>query len=377
LWLESLQLSNYRNYEQLSANFVAGPILVFGENGEGKTNLIEAVSYISSLESHRVAGYQSLIRQNQPSAQLSAKVNHNSRQMLVGIELGRDASNRYFLNGSVRKKTSEILGLVRTVSFAPEDLDLIRRDPSDRRKFLDSSLMQLRPRLAGVKTDYDRVLKQRNALLKSARGLKNPDLATLDIWNEQLVTLGTEIASERLKLVTALAPLLQDFYAVLSDARDEIRLRLVSEVGGDDNEKWADIEPDARLYSQLFFERLESLQRKEIERGITLVGPHRDELLINKDGLLAKTHASQGEAWSLALGLKLALGDVSRKTSDNGDPILLLDDVFAVLDKGRRERLVEFVTDYEQVIITAADETMAPELSWSNKMHVISGDVIA
>jgi DNA replication and repair protein RecF len=377
LWLESLQLSNYRNYEQLSANFVAGPILVFGENGEGKTNLIEAVSYISSLESHRVAGYQSLIRQNQPSAQLSAKVNHNSRQMLVGIELGRDASNRYFLNGSVRKKTSEILGLVRTVSFAPEDLDLIRRDPTDRRKFLDSSLMQLKPRLAGVKTDYDRVLKQRNALLKSARGLKNPDLSTLDIWNEQLVTLGTEIASERLKLVTALAPLLQDFYAVLSDARDEIRLRLVSEVGGDDNEKWADIEPDAQKYSQLFFERLESLQRKEIERGITLVGPHRDELLINKDGLLAKTHASQGEAWSLALGLKLALGDVSRKTSDNGDPILLLDDVFAVLDKGRRERLVEFVTDYEQVIITAADETMAPELSWSNKMHVISGDVIA
>ena len=377
MWLESLQLSNYRNYEQLSANFVAGPILVFGENGQGKTNLIEAVSYISSLESHRVAGYQSLIRQNQPSAQLSAKVNHNSRQMLVGIELGRDASNRYFLNGSVRKKTSEILGLVRTVSFAPEDLDLIRRDPSDRRKFLDSSLMQLRPRLAGVKTDYDRVLKQRNALLKSARGLKNPDLSTLDIWNEQLVTLGTEIASERLKLVTALAPLLQDFYAVLSDARDEIRLRLVSEVGGDDNEKWADIEPDARLYSQLFFERLESLQRKEIERGITLVGPHRDELLINKDGLLAKTHASQGEAWSLALGLKLALGDVSRNTSDNGDPILLLDDVFAVLDKGRRERLVEFVTDYEQVIITAADETMAPELSWSSKMHVMSGDVIA
>jgi len=377
LWLESLQLSNYRNYDQLSANFVAGPILVFGENGEGKTNLLEAVSYISSLESHRVAGYQSLIRQNQPSAQLSAKVNHNSRQMLVGIELGRDASNRYFLNGSVRKKTSEILGLVRTVSFAPEDLDLIRRDPSDRRKFLDSSLMQLRPRLAGVKADYDRVLKQRNALLKSARGLKNPDLSTLDIWNERLVTLGTEIASERLKLVTALAPLLQDFYAVLSDARDEIRLRLVSEVGGDDNEKWADIEPDVQKYSQLFHEHLESLQRKEIERGITLVGPHRDELLINKDGLLAKTHASQGEAWSLALGLKLALGDVSRKTSDNGDPILLLDDVFAVLDKGRRERLVEFVTDYEQVIITAADETMAPELNWSSKMHVISGDVIA
>jgi len=352
-------------------------VLLFGQNGEGKTNLLEAVSYLSSLESHRVTGYQSLIQKDQPTAQLSGKVNHNSRELLVGIELNKDTSNRYFLNGSARKKTSEILGWVRTVSFAPEDLDLIRRDPSDRRKFLDSSLVQLKPRLAGVKADYDRVLKQRNALLKSARGAKNPELSTLDIWDDQLVALGTEIASERLTLVTALAPLLQNFYAALSDASDEIRLRLVSGVGSDDNEKWSDIEPDSKVYSQLFYERLESLRKKEIERGITLAGPHRDELLIDKDGLLAKTHASQGEAWSLALGLKLALGDVSRKTSDNGDPILLLDDVFAVLDKGRRERLVEFVTDYEQVIITAADETMAPNLDWSSKMHVTGGAVNA
>jgi len=352
-------------------------VLLFGKNGDGKTNLLEAVSYLSSLESHRVTGYQALIQKDQPTAQLSAKVNHNSRQLLVGVELNKDRNNRYFLNGSARKKSSEILGLVRTVSFAPEDLDLIRRDPSDRRKFLDSSLVQLKPRLAGVKADYDRVLKQRNALLKSARGLKNPELTTLDIWDDQLVTLGTEIALERLELVTALAPLLQNFYAALSDSSDEIRLRIVSAVGSDDSEKWTDIEPNSKVYSQLFYERLESLRKKELERGITLAGPHRDELLIEKDGLLAKTHASQGEAWSLALGLKLALGDVSRETSDNGDPILLLDDVFAVLDKGRRERLVEFVTDYEQVLITAADETMAPDLDWSSKMHVTSGVVNA
>ena len=377
MWLKSLQLANFRNYSQLNVDFSVGQVLLYGQNGEGKTNLVEAVSYLSTLESHRVSGYQTLIQKDQPTAQLSGKVNHNSRELLIGVELNKEPNNRYFLNGSARKKTSEILGLIRTVSFSPEDLDLIRRDPGDRRKFLDSSLVQLKPRLSGVKADYERVLKQRNALLKSARGIKNPELSTLEIWNDQLVALGTELAAERLELVTALSPLLQNFYTALSDSKDEISLRLVSAVGSDENEKWTDIESDPKIYSQLFYERLESLRNKELERGITLAGPHRDELLIDKAGLLARTHASQGEAWSLALGLKLALGDVSRKTSNNGDPILLLDDVFAVLDKGRRERLVEFVTDYEQVLITAADETMAPNLDWSGKMHVSGGVVSA
>jgi len=377
LWLKSLQLANFRNYSQLNVDFAAGQVLLYGQNGEGKTNLVEAVSYLSVLESHRVSGYQSLIQKDHSTAQLSGKVNHNSRELLVGIELNKDSGNRYFLNGSARKKTSEILGLVRTVSFSPEDLDLIRRDPSDRRKFLDNSLVQLKPRLSGVKADYERVLKQRNALLKSARGVKNPELSTLEIWDDQLVALGTELAAERLELVTALSPLLQTFYTALSGSHDEISLRVVSAVGSDDSEKWTDIESDPKAYSQLFYERLDSLRKKELERGITLAGPHRDELLIDKAGLLARTHASQGEAWSLALGLKLALGDVSRKTSNNGDPILLLDDVFAVLDKGRRERLVEFVTDYEQVIITAADETMAPNLDWSSRMNVSGGVVSA
>jgi DNA replication and repair protein RecF len=377
LWLKSLQLANFRNYLQLNLDLSFGQVLLYGQNGEGKTNLVEAISYLSTLESHRVTGYQSLIQQGQTTAQLSGKVNQNSRELLIGVELNKEASNRYFLNGSARKKTSEVLGLVRTVSFSPEDLDLIRRDPSDRRKFLDSSLVQLKPRLSGVKADYERVLKQRNALLKSARGVKNPELSTLEIWDDQLVALGTELAAERLELVTALSPLLQTFYTALSDSKDEVSLRVVSAVGSDENEKWTDIERDPKIYSQLFYERLESLRKKELERGITLAGPHRDELLIDKAGLLAKTHASQGEAWSLALGLKLALGDVSRKTSNIGDPILLLDDVFAVLDKGRRERLVEFVTDYEQVIITAADETMAPNLDWSEKLHVSGGVVSA
>ena len=373
MWLRSLQLTGYRNYEQLSAEFPAGPVLIIGENGEGKTNLVEAIGYLSTLESHRVAGYQSLIQKNQSSSQLSAKVSHQGRDLMVGVELNKDRPNRFFLNGSQRKKTSEILGLIRTVTFAPEDLDLIRRDPSDRRAFMDSSLVQLKPRLAGVKSDYDRVLKQRNALLKSARSVKNPDLGTLDIWDDQLVALGTELTIERLSLVAQLEPLIKDFYAKLSASKEEVRLRLVSAVGADEGENFADIEPDAKAYANDFYQRLETLRDRELERGITLAGPHRDELVIEKAGLLAKSHASQGEAWSLALGLKLALGSVSRKNSDLGDPILLLDDVFAVLDKGRRQRLLEFVTDYEQVFITAADQAMAPQLDWAAELSVSKG----
>jgi len=373
LWLRSLQLTGYRNYEQLSAEFPAGPVLIIGENGEGKTNLVEAIGYLSTLESHRVSGYQALIQKHQGSSQLSAKVSHQGRDLMVGIELNKDSPNRFFLNGSQRKKTSEILGLIRTVTFAPEDLDLIRRDPSDRRAFMDSSLVQLKPRIAGVKSDYDRVLKQRNALLKSARSVKNPDLGTLDIWDDQLVALGTELTIERLNLVAQLEPLIKDFYAKLSASKEEVRLRLVSAVGAEEGENFADIESDAKAYSNDFYQRLETLRDREIERGITLAGPHRDELVIEKAGLLAKSHASQGEAWSLALGLKLALGSVSRKNSDLGDPILLLDDVFAVLDKGRRQRLLEFVTDYEQVFITAADQAMAPQLDWAAELSVSKG----
>ena len=375
MWLKSLQLANYRNYQQLALEMEPGPTLIIGKNGEGKTNLVEAVGYLSSLESHRVTGYQSLIYQEQPTAQISGKVINGERTLMVGVELNKDSQNRYFLNGSQRKKSSEILGLIRSVSFAPEDLDLIRRDPSDRRRFLDSSLAQLKPRMAGVKSDYDRVLKQRNALLKSARNVKQPDLTTLDIWNDQLVSLGTELVMERLELINKLEPLLQDFYKTMSADTENVRLRLVSAVGSEEGENWTDIEADASSYAQAFYDRLASLRPRELERGITLAGPHRDELLIEKSGLLAKSHASQGEAWSLALGLKLALGKVSRSNSEFGDPILLLDDVFAVLDKGRRQRLLEFVTDYQQVLITAADESMAPDLEWSSRITVSRGEI--
>lgn len=372
MWVSSLEATNFRNYELVNLDLVAGPNLLFGENGQGKTNLLEAIHYCSTLESHRVAGYQSLIKENSLTSQLAIKAKHSNREVLLGIELNRNSVNRYFLGGNQIRKAQELMGLVQSVLFAPEDLDLVRRDPSDRRAFLDEVVSQLRPRMLGVKQDYDRVLKQRNALLKSAKTVKSPDLSTLDIWDEQLIRLGVEIIIQRLALIDQLTPLLQSFYQRLANNQDSITLELTSAIGDDD--QYSELPKDPQQLSSLFQEKLHSLRTKELDRGITLVGPHRDELLIQKNGQLAKSHASQGEAWSIALGLKLAYAQLLRESSTAGDPVLLLDDVFAVLDVGRRTRLLEFVLDFEQVIVSAADRAMAPDISWTQVFEVSGGE---
>ena len=374
MWLSSIQLLSFRNYANLEASLSPGITLLHGPNGEGKTNLIEAIYFASTLQSHRVAGYQNLISKGQEISQLSVKGVHAARELLVGLELSAKAANRYFVNGNQVRKSSDVLGLIGTVIFAPEDLDLVRRDPADRRGFMDQALFQLKPRLSGVKSDYDRVLKQRNALLKSAKTVKNGDLSTLDIWDDQLVSLGVEIILQRLELIERLGPLLSDFYRKLSGADEEIKLSLVSAI--DDDDEFTDLPSNREELSSLFYERLAETRSRELDRGITLVGPHRDELLIQKDGLVARSHASQGEAWSLALGLKLSLATLIRENSNLGDPVLLLDDVFAVLDVGRRQRLLEFVLGYEQVIVTAADQGMAPKIDWA-AVYKVQGGVLS
>ncbi len=375
MWLSELQLTDFRNYQSAAITLKPGPNLLYGANGEGKTNLVEAIQFSSNLKSHRVSGYQNLIRQGQPSAQVVVSGNHAQRELLVGIEISAKTQNRYFVNGNQMRKPAEVLGLIGAVMFAPEDLDLIRRDPIDRRNFLDGALAQLKPRISGVQSDYERVLKQRNALLKSARQTKNPDLSTLDIWDDQLVALGVEIILGRLELITAIGPLLSDFYSKLSSAEEEIKLTLVSAIGDDDD--LSELPGDGEVLTTMFRDQLMQNRNRELERGLTLVGPHRDELLIQKNQLTARSHASQGEAWSLALGLKLALASMIRETSNLGDPVLLLDDVFAVLDTGRRQRLLEFVLPYEQVIITAADRQMAPIIQWAQVFEVLGGEVTA
>ena len=374
MWLSSLDLTDFRNYADANVALSKGAVLFHGPNGEGKTNLVEAIHFASTLRSHRVSGYQNLIRQQQPSSQLAVKGNHGGRELLVGIEISSKSQNRYFVNGNQVRKPAEVLGLIGTVIFAPEDLDLIRRDPADRRNFLDEAVVQLKPRLSGVQSDYERVLKQRNALLKSAKQIKNPDLSTLDIWDDQLVALGVEIILSRLELISALGPLLSDFYEKLSGAKEQIKLTLVSAVGDDDD--LSELPGDRALLSTMFYDQLSQNRARELERGLTLVGPHRDELLIQKNQLVARSHASQGEAWSLALGLKLSLASMIKDASNLGDPVLLLDDVFAVLDSGRRQRLLEFVLPYEQVIVTAADREMAPKIEWAQVFSVLGGEVV-
>ena len=378
MWISSLQLENFRNYRQLSVSFEPGINLLIGENGAGKTNLVEACVYLSTLESHRVSGYTALIGSEGASSQLSLKAKNNGREISVAAELNKDKPNRYFLNSHQVKRTSDLVGVSKVVVFAPEDLDLVRRDPQDRRKFLDESMIQLKPRLAGVKADYDRVLKQKAALLKSARQVSSPDLTTLDIWDDQLVALGTEIIFHRQELISTIFPLLQDFYHQLSGQPETLELLLKTSVaGGEEEEEFQSLSSwDKQEIQDAFYQRLAELRPKELERGVSLVGPHRDELTILKSGLLARNHASQGEAWSLALGLKLAMAQLLRSDSQSGDPVLILDDVFAVLDAGRRQRLVEFVINNEQVLITSADLEAVPDLLVAKRLEVVGGEVV-
>lgn len=378
MWISSLQLDGFRNYQQLHLSLEPGINLFVGENGSGKTNLVEACAFLSEFESHRVAGYSPLISANSQNAQLSAKGNNKNREITVAAELNRDKPNRYFLNGNQRKRQAEVIGALQVVVFAPEDLDIIRRDPGDRRKFLDLAMTQLKPRYAGVRADYDRVLKQKTALLKSAKMVTNPDLTTLDIWDDQLVSLGTEIMVGRLELIQAIRPLLQDFYSKLSSQDEGVALTLAASIVNlDEDGVTAFDSVDSREIAAMFHEKLEAVRERELERGLCLVGPHRDELLIEKSGLNARAYSSQGEAWSLALGLKLAMAQLIRRESQSGDPVLILDDVFAVLDAGRRSRLVEFVANNEQVLITSADPNAVPELQLAHKYLVRSGEIVA
>lgn len=378
MWISSLQLENFRNYRHLSVSFEPGINLLIGENGAGKTNLVEACVYLSTLESHRVSGYTALIGSEGASSQLSLKAKNNGREISVAAELNKDKPNRYFLNSHQVKRTSDLVGVSKVVVFAPEDLDLVRRDPQDRRKFLDESMIQLKPRLAGVKADYERVLKQKAALLKSARQVSSPDLTTLDIWDDQLVAMGTEIIFHRQELISRIFPLLQDFYHQLSGQPENLELILKTSVaGGEEEDEFQSLSSwDKQVIQDAFYQRLAELRPKELERGVSLVGPHRDELTILKSGLLARNHASQGEAWSLALGLKLAMAQLLRSDSQSGDPVLILDDVFAVLDAGRRQRLVEFVINNEQVLITSADLEAVPDLLVAKRLEVVGGEVV-
>lgn len=387
MFIKHLSLANFRNYETAEVSFEPGVNLLVGPNGQGKTNLVEAIRYLSTLSSHRVAGYVPLIRNAQPpvaQAIIRALAHHEGRDALLELELNRDSQNRARINKANATRVRDILGYVNTVTFAPEDLDIIKKDPSNRRAFIDELLVQVSPRFAGVFTDYERVLKQRNTLLRTARqtGAKGTSLSTLDAWDDNLIKLGSEIVAARVALVQRLRPLLTEAYQAIAIANNEPRIEVKSSLLGvsvSEDDDATDLEAiessDPAAVAEQYRSKVSAVRAKELERGITLVGPHRDDLVLLLSHLPAKGYASHGESWSFALALRLASINLLREDTQSGDPVLILDDVFAELDAGRRARLAELVSSNEQVLITAAVGEDVPDQLRARILNVKAGVV--
>ncbi len=385
--VKHISLANFRNYETAEVSFSPGVNLLVGPNGQGKTNLVEAIRYLSTLSSHRVAGYLPLIRHAQPEieqAVIRVLANHDGRDALLEVELNRSSPNRARINKASATRLRDVLGYVNTVTFAPEDLDIIKKDPSNRRAFIDELLVQVSPRFSGVFTDYERVLKQRNTLLRTARqtSAKGTALSTLDAWDESLVKFGAEIVAARVALVERLRPLLTEAYQAIAIANNEPRILTKSSLVGttlvdeEDTGALENIESsNVAEVEEMFRAKLAQIRQNELERGITMVGPHRDDLVLMLSNLPAKGYASHGESWSFALALRLASINLLRAETRSGDPILILDDVFAELDAGRRSRLAELVASNEQVIITAAVGEDVPAELKARVFSVSAGEV--
>jgi len=388
VFIKHLSLATFRNYKNAEIALQPGVNLLVGPNGQGKTNLVEAIRYLSTLSSHRVAGYLPMIKQDEPQAAVRAMASHAERDILVELELNRDSPNKARVNKSPVPRVRDILGLVNSVTFAPEDLDIVKRDPTNRRAFIDELVVQVWPRFAGVYSDYDRVLRQRNTLLKTARqtGAKGSALSTLDAWDQSLVSYGSEIIAARVDLVERLRPHLFEAYQSIAIANNEPRILVKSSLlgtaipsGWGDDDESEDLEfiqtADRNEIEALYGAKLATVRKKELERGITLVGPHRDDLVLMLGTLPAKGYASHGESWSYALALRLASIALLRAETRTGDPILILDDVFAELDAGRRARLAGMVAGNEQVLITAAVAEDVPAELIATVFHVKHGEV--
>jgi len=436
--IRHLSVGDFRSWATAELPLQPGVNVMIGRNGVGKTNLVEAVGYLATLSSHRVAADALLVRRGATQAIVRAAVVSGGRELMVEVEITAGKANRARINRSPVSRARDILGVVRTVLFAPEDLTLVRGDPSERRRFLDEVLVMRSPRLAGVRADYDRILKQRNTLLKSAGaarrfgagGAGTTDLSTLDVWDEHLAASGAELTAERVALVDALRPHVVAAYADLAPESEEVDLvyrsplleplgagalgagavgagalgvapvgagALSAEAVGVAPVSSAPARPrldprveapaptvpstsaatrpsTAELKASMLV-LLAARRSAELERGVSLVGPHRDELELRLGDGVARGYASQGETWSFALSLRL--GAFALLRSDGVDPILILDDVFAELDVGRRDRLAELVADAEQVLITAAVDSDVPAILGGSKLLIVDGQVSA
>ena len=357
--ITNLNLNNYRSYTTLDLSLDPGVSIFVGKNGEGKTNIAEAVLYLTFLSSHRASGNTPLIKLGNQSAYIRAKVKYPEREILVELEINSDKANRAKVNQNQVRSQKEIFGIVQTIYFSPEDLDIVRGDPSERRRFIDQLLTLRSPRIAGVISDYDRAVKQRNSLLKTRASMD-----ALNPWDKQVAELGGELITLRMLALNELKPIFNKVYKDISDTKPaEIVYKSSIEnpsLNQDEN-------------SEKIMERLVNNRGAELDRGLTLTGPHRDDLLLILGDHLVKGYASHGESWSIALSLKLATYNLLK--SDGLSPILILDDVFSELDEERRERLAEIAKGADQTIITVAVENDLPKSITGTKYLVRAGMV--
>ncbi|MDN5964051.1 MAG: DNA replication/repair protein RecF [Actinomyces sp.] len=378
-------LDDFRSYRHAVVELPRGTTVLVGRNGQGKTNLVEAIAYLSAFSSHRVAAEGALVRlpSNGEDAPAGAVIrvrlvsrehreDSDPREQVIELEIVRGRANRARLNRTVLRPR-EIVGMVRTVVFAPEDLQLVRGDPSVRRHFLDDLATQLRPTLSALRSDFERVARQRGALMKQAsarmrRGMA-PDLSTLEVWDQQFATLSAQLTSARFELVDRLRDPVARAYAKVSDSPRELSMSLESSVdrilGVPSGEQEQE---QAGAQVQRVLDALARVREREVERGVNLVGAHRDELVLDLGGMPVKGYASHGESWSVALSLRL--GAFAVLEEDGEEPILILDDVFAELDAQRRAGLAEMVSGADQVLVTAAVADDVPSSLQGHRLEV-------
>jgi DNA replication and repair protein RecF len=387
VYVRQLAVTDFRSWEHAELDFDPGVSVLVGQNGQGKTNLLEALSYLSTLGSHRVSADAPLVRHGAQRAIVRTSVVHAGRELTVELEISPGRANRARLNRSPVPRPRAVLGVLRSVLFAPEDLALVRGDPAQRRRFLDDLLVLRAPRLAGVQADYDKVLRQRVALLKSAGAARRSgggagDLRTLDVWDGHLARYGAELLGARLDLVVELAPHVVAAYRAVApesaaaqlEYRDSLGEALPEAVprtghGAGHGAGKADVEAlEVAMLAQLA-----RVRTAELERGVCLVGPHRDDLELELGAKPAKGYASHGESWSFALALRL--GSYQLLRCGGAEPVLLLDDVFAELDTRRRARLAEVALAAEQVLVTAAVPADVPEELQGARFDVHGGEV--
>jgi DNA replication and repair protein RecF len=377
MYVRALGVTDFRSWSGAELAFGPGPSVLIGANGQGKTNLVEALGYVATLSSHRVATDAPLIRAGAERAVIRCAVVSDDRELRVELEITAGRSNRARLNGSPMPRPRDLLGALRVVQFAPEDLAIVRGDPAERRRFLDDLVVARAPRMAAVRSDLDRILRQRAALLKSAGPARRAAgaLPTLDVWDQQLAAAGAALTVARLSALRALRPHAVGAYAAVAPSGGDLTVRYASGLAAALPELGSgSVDPDEPAVEAALLSELARVRTQELERGVNLVGPHRDDLDLQLHGLPLRGYASHGEGWSAALALRLATFELLRDEHPSGsDPVLILDDVFAELDSVRRDHLALVAGKAEQALVTAAVPADVPEQLQGAQYEIAAG----